>query len=190
MTRRSPARWCLPPDGSTARRPTHGTIHRMTCGERLRIRRRPHTPHAQVEYGVGVVWRRDSAVHRRSRELLVFEAMDGELQRAAVLVDGTHDVIGAAVWYLRFDLQCHVELGSHQAFQMGDHLVGDRGWRRGRRGRRPASPRRGSASAAAVAEVVAAVGSDNWRRFRAWAGASVRWRLNFLHRVAAVPPRA
>lgn len=51
--------------------------------------------------------------------------MVGELQGAAVLGDGTHDVVGGAIGEGGFNLKGDRDLGADMAQQVGDQFVGD-----------------------------------------------------------------
>ena len=57
--------------------------------------------------------------------LLFFESLVGEVERAAVLGDGAHDLIGSAVRDLGFYLQRDGDVGTDEPGEMGDHFVGD-----------------------------------------------------------------
>ena len=57
--------------------------------------------------------------------LLPLESLAGELERPAVLGDGTNNVVGYARGDFSLHLQCHLHLGTDQAHEMRNHFVGN-----------------------------------------------------------------
>jgi hypothetical protein len=48
-----------------------------------------------------------------------------KLQCPTILCNCPHDILGHAVGHARFDFQRHLNVGSHQAREMGNHFFGD-----------------------------------------------------------------